>query len=245
MTTAKDILALAQAEIGIKESPPNSNNVKYNTAYYGGQVNDTRLDWCAVFLWWLFREGDSRALYYGGNKTASCPTLLRYYQSNGQEVKDYQPGDLIFFHFSATRNADHVGICESWDGAYITTIDGNTGTTSEANGGAVMRRRRAKSYILAGIRPDYQTETEEKDMTKEEVIEILEEYLLAEAAKAATAQPDPWSAEARTWAEEDQILLGDQTGARQYKVPATREMLVVTLYRLWRRVKEYIDEKLG
>ena len=63
----------------------------------------------------------------------------------GQAVSgDYRPGDVVFFNFDGGSAAKHVGLCESWDGTYITTIDGNTGTTSEANGGAVMRRRRNK-----------------------------------------------------------------------------------------------------
>ena len=51
---------------------------------------------------------------------------------------DYRPGDVIFFNFNGGSNAAHVGICESWDGSYITTIDGNTAPTNEANGGAVV-----------------------------------------------------------------------------------------------------------
>ena len=36
--TAERIVSAAQAEIGVKESPANSNRVKYNTAYYGRAV---------------------------------------------------------------------------------------------------------------------------------------------------------------------------------------------------------------
>ena len=40
-----------------------------------------------------------------------------------QKVTDYRPGDIVFFNFSGRSSAGHVGICESWDGTYITTID--------------------------------------------------------------------------------------------------------------------------
>ena len=50
-------------------------------------------------------------------------------------MTDYRPGDIVFFNFSGRSSAGHVGICESWDGTYITTIDGNTGGASEDNGG--------------------------------------------------------------------------------------------------------------
>ena len=153
--TAEKILAIARGEIGNKESPANSNRVKYNTAYYGKEVSGSNYAWCAAFVWWVFWKAGASALFYGGKKTAYCPTLKNYHK--GQAVKgDYRPGDVIFFNFNGGSNAAHVGICESWDGSYITTIDGNTAPTNEANGGAVMRRRRAKRYIVGAYRPDYQ-----------------------------------------------------------------------------------------
>ncbi len=153
--TAEKILAIARGEIGNKESPANSNRVKYNTAYYGKEVSGSNYAWCAAFVWWVFWKAGASALFYGGKKTAYCPTLKNYHK--GQAVKgDYRPGDVIFFNFNGGSNAAHVGICESWDGAYITTIDGNTAPTNEANGGAVMRRRRAKKYIVGAYRPGYQ-----------------------------------------------------------------------------------------
>lgn len=35
MATAEKILEIARSQIGTRESPANSDNVKYNTAYYG------------------------------------------------------------------------------------------------------------------------------------------------------------------------------------------------------------------
>ena len=33
--TAQELINIAQNEVGVKENPANSNNVKYNTWYYG------------------------------------------------------------------------------------------------------------------------------------------------------------------------------------------------------------------
>jgi len=166
--TAKKILEIARREIGVKESPANSNRVKYNTAYYGKEVSGSSYPWCCAFVWWVFREAGASALFYGGKKTAYCPTLKTYHK--GQTVKgDYRPGDVIFFNFSGKANAAHVGVCESWDGAYITTIDGNTGTGDQANGGAVLRQKRSKKYIVGAYRPAYK---EENEMTEEQVKRI-------------------------------------------------------------------------
>lgn len=151
--TAEKILDIARGELGVKEEPAGSNTVKYNTAYYGREVSGSDYSWCAAFVWWVFRQAGASDLYYGGNKTAYCPALMAHHR--GQQVTDYRPGDVIFFNFSGKAGAAHVGICESWDGTTITTIDGNTGTDNETNGGAVMRRRRAKRYIVGAYRPKY------------------------------------------------------------------------------------------
>ena len=37
----------------------------------------------------------------------------------------------------------------------LTTIEGNTGTLSDANGGAVMRRTRKPGLVTCGVRPSY------------------------------------------------------------------------------------------
>ena len=153
MATAEKILEIARSQIGTKESPAKSDNVKYNTAYYGRAVSGGGYPWCAVFVWWVFREAGASDLYYGGDKTAYCPTLMFFHKK--QKVTNYRPGDIVFFNFSGRSSAGHVGICESWDGTYITTIDGNTGSASEDNGGAVLRRRRHKKISLwAHIAPE-------------------------------------------------------------------------------------------
>ena len=186
MATAEKILEIARSQIGTKESPAKSDNVKYNTAYYGRQVSDGKHPWCAVFVWWVFREAGASDLYYGGDKTAYCPTLMSFHKK--QKVTDYRPGDIVFFNFSGRSSAGHVGICESWDGTYITTIDGNTGSASEDNGGAVLRRRRHKKFIVGAYRPEYQ----EDNMTQDQFNTFMENYLKAKAKEPASDWAKPF-----------------------------------------------------
>lgn len=182
--TANKLLALAQDEIGVKESPAGSNKVKYNTAYYGREVSGTGYPWCCAFLWWLFQQAGAEKLFYGGGRTAYCPTLLAYHK--GQAVNgDYKPGDVIFFNFSGKSGAAHVGICESWDGTKITTIDGNTGQGNEANGGAVLRRTRDKKYIVGAYRPAYE---EEESMTQLQFDNLMADWL----ARQSERPESPW-----------------------------------------------------
>lgn len=160
--TADKILSVAKKEIGTKENPAGSNKVKYNTAYYGKTVVGSAYPWCCTFVWWVFREAGASSLFYGGQKTAYCPTLMDYHKK--QSVTDYKPGDIVFFNFSGKTSASHVGICTAWDGTNITTIDGNTGTDDEANGGAVMLRKRNKKYIVGVIRPAYKSDKKMVDI---------------------------------------------------------------------------------
>ena len=173
---AERVLALARREIGVRESPPGSGRVKYNDALGWGDNA-----WCCTFLWWLFREAGASELFFGGGKTAYCPALMTFHRE--QAIRgDYRPGDVIFFNFAGAASAAHVGLCESWDGDYITTVDGNTGTGSEANGGAVLRRRRHKKYIVGAYRPRYG----EEDMTQEQFDAMLENWLARRGEQPAS-----------------------------------------------------------
>ena len=173
--TAEKILEIARLQLGIKENPPNSNRVKFNTAYYGQEVSGSAYPWCCAFVWWVFREAGASRLFYGGKKTASCSTLLGFHKT--QAVREnYLPGDIIFFNFGGKKNTQHVGICEGWDGRYITTIDGNTAPTNEANGGAVMRRRRPKKYIVGAYRPTYEEDNMDQSKFNQMFRTAMAEY---------------------------------------------------------------------
>ena len=182
--TAERILELARGELGVKESPAGSNKVKYNTEYYGREVSGSGYSWCCVFVWWLFQKAQARQLFFGGGRTAYCPALLAHHRE--QMVKgEYKPGDVIFFDFNGNGTPDHVGVCEYWDGANITTIDGNTGDGNETNGGAVMRRKRNKRYIVGAYRPAYR---EGEKMTQLQFDALMADWLTRQSERPES----PW-----------------------------------------------------
>ena len=214
MSAAADkVLDLARGELGVKESPPGSGRVKYNDAL--GWGNNA---WCCAFLWWLFREAGASELFFGGGKTAYCPALLAFHREQAVQG-DYRPGDVVFFNFQGKSSAAHVGLCESWDGTYITTIDGNTGTGNEANGGAVLRRRRDKSFIVGAYRPVYQEDT----MTQAEFDQKMDDYLSRVASQPASA----WAQEFLAQAQKEGIT--DGTRPQSF---ATREEVATMLLNL-------------
>ena len=185
MATANEILAVARKETGVKESPANSNNVKYNTAYYGQEVWDGKAGgkypWCVVFLWWVFHQAEADGLFYGGRKTASCGTLMDYAIDHGQWVTgNYQPGDIVIMDFPGNKfRTDHCGIVVTALTDGVRTIEGNTGVGNDSNGGEVMDRTRPLSVIIGAYRPHYAAETvkkEDKPMTYKYLKDIPEKF---------------------------------------------------------------------
>ena len=158
MATVSELLELARRQIGAKESPPGSNNVRYNTWYYGREVSGAAYPWCMVFVQWVFDQADVKLPV----RTASCGALMRAAKAAGCWVtKGYQPGDVVIYDFPGGAATDHCGIVEAVDGTYISAIEGNTSSASDADGGAVERRARKFSQIVGAVRPSYDKEVEE------------------------------------------------------------------------------------
>lgn len=240
MNQADDILGLARHQIGVKESPSGSNNVIYNTRYYGQEVHDglwgTTFAWCAVFVWWLFRELGLSKLYYGGKKTASCTTLCNYYKANGQIVPFDQakPGDIVFFKWKTTRKTpQHVGIVESRKEDTLTTIEGNTAVGNDGNGGMVMRRKRKSNVVFAVARPAYKNNEEEIDMTKEDVQKIVKEEVekavseLKPIVYKTAADIPAWAANTVESLINQGKLIGDQNGNLNLSQDTLRSLVIM------------------
>lgn len=156
--TPEEILKKAKSFLGVKESPPNSNNVVFNKDYYGKAVRGAAYPWCCAFVWDIFRMCGASKLFCDGKKVAYCPTVESWGKGKKLDVaKDKgRPGDLILFDFTHKGKACHIGIIESRksDGSYV-TIEGNTGSGNDSNGGEVMRRTRSESLVRCIIRPQY------------------------------------------------------------------------------------------
>lgn len=153
MATVQKILDLARSQIGVKESPANSNRQKYGEWY--GMNGEP---WCDMFISWL---GDQVGQTDIG-KFAYCPYHVNHFKSKGLWIGRVrpEPGDIVFFANGGV--ACHVGIVESVQSSTsFTSIEGNTSATSNDNGGAVMRRSRTFGtvgstwYVLGFASPRY------------------------------------------------------------------------------------------
>ena len=193
MASSSEILAIARGEIGVKESPKNSNNVKYNTWYYGKSVSGAAYPWCMAFAQWVYEQAKSSLPH----QTASCGELLRWYRKYQPDcvTETPIPGSLVIFDFPGGAATDHVGLLEGLGQTTVTTIDGNTGVTSDANGGAVMRRTRSKKLVAAYIQP------------RELEADVKRYQTIAEIKAEA-----PWAAETIQKLMSRKALKGDGTG---------------------------------
>jgi CHAP domain len=139
-------LALATDYVGYKESPAGSNHTKFGE-WYGVDYQP----WCAIFVTYCYVLGPNQPSpsFTRGSRYAYCPYLYtdaanaRYGLSLTTAPK---PGDVVLYDWDGAEY-DHVGIVEKGNANSWTAIEGNTSTSSNSNGGQVMRRERNKSQV--------------------------------------------------------------------------------------------------
>lgn len=145
-------LAIAATQIGVHESPTGSNRVLYSVWY--GLIGP----WCAMFATWCLVRAGSKA-FVRGSRYSYVPTLLedaRAGRNHLTTVKSPQHGDLAIYDWDNDGTPDHVEFFSHWLDASphvsFETVGGNTSGSSNSNGGAVMRRQRYTSDVIAFVR---------------------------------------------------------------------------------------------
>lgn len=159
------VINIAKKYVGVCEDPPNSNNVVFNTKFYGREVFGANYPWCCAFIWCVFNEAGINI-----KRTASCMMLGDWFKQEGKYHKDNpQVGDIVFFKFSgSSRWTNHVGLVIEVNGNTLTTIEGNTSSDnkgSQNNGGMVaIRTRKINSSVVGFGRVSDDKNKSEKNM---------------------------------------------------------------------------------
>lgn len=184
--TAKQLVKIAEAEIGYHEKASNSNldsktansgkgnYTKYSrdlhkAGYYNG--NKQGFDWCDQFVDWCFFQlcgrNKDKAEYLEcqtGNLGAGCGFSLKYYKAAGRFDGNPKVGDQIFFKYTNDDStADHTGIVVRVTDSLVETVEGNSG--SEVKRKAYQRTDKT---IIGYGHPRYDAEPK-KVSVKEEV----------------------------------------------------------------------------
>ena len=177
--------------------------------------------WCMQFIWWVFREAGESSAFFGGAKTASCGTFLKWYQEQGQTVpvSEVQPGDVVILNFHGTKATEHCGYVTGVvrnkgksDGYVlrIQTIEGNTSILgSQSNGGMVCEKTRYPYQVVGVCRIQYK---EEEPMPK-------------------TDYENHWAEQSIRWAMEEGLIRGYPDGSFRPDQPVTRAELATILHR--------------
>lgn len=155
----KDVLSVAQNEIGYHES--GNNWTKYAQCldaihYFNGPKQNVA--WCSTFLNFCIlkacipedRSDEEKkwdALYFTfeptrDNCACGVPYWRDYFKANGAFYSEPEVGDIAFF------GSSHVGIVESIDGSHFYSIEGN-------HNDAVERVYRSMSEVSGFGRPRY------------------------------------------------------------------------------------------
>ena len=159
MANALDIVHTAQQQVGFVEGANNDN-------LYGTWYGMNNQPYCAMFVSWVFGQNNLSHLVAAQTTKgfAYCPAGLAWFQQKSCVVNKYdgRPGDLVFFSFNGNGQADHIEIIVDASKDGITTVGGNTSpdhalTASQANGNGVYLRHRPYLYVLAIVRPEYET----------------------------------------------------------------------------------------
>lgn len=159
------VIDAARADLSYTENPPGSNMTKYGEAY--GMNGEP---WCVEALWYWFNAAGERMAFFGGGKTASCRTLLRWYREQGltADKQAILVGDILIQNFSGKKrdgelDTEHCGLVVE-KGPLAGTwycVEGNTSPGEEGsqdNGGCVALKLRSVKNVVGVCRPQYKPE---------------------------------------------------------------------------------------
>jgi hypothetical protein len=140
-TTRERALDGAIGWLGTTETPAGSNQCEFTKWY--GMVGP----WCAMFVTYCYEvEAGGSPSFARSSRYAYVPYVVSDAGAarNGLTITSTpHPGDLVCFDWERDGTFDHIGLFESGTATTFTAIEGNTSTSNNSNGGAVMRRDRS------------------------------------------------------------------------------------------------------
>lgn len=151
------IVKLAEAQIG--------NNYE---KYCRDMGYNYRIEWCACFVSWLAKQCGAENII---PISMSCNRQIDMFPDFGGKVMKTKPydvrvGDVLYYNWDNTWDADHVGIVSAVNGDIVTVIEGNNG---EYPNDRVRTRRinRNNSLIYCVVRPNYEQSPIEDNETED------------------------------------------------------------------------------
>ena len=160
------ITECALRDVGLIETPPGSNIIKFNDWYYEGgeyhktkgtdKYNPSRWPYCATGVSFWYYHGSPSFFFIpnvdGATGFCSVPNMHKYATKHGLFTIDPQMDDIVLMDFKGDGTWDHTGVFKGWEkkGYSYWSIEANTSSNekgSQANGGGVYLRLR---YVSDG-----------------------------------------------------------------------------------------------
>lgn len=152
----------AVSQIGTKESPADSNRVKYS--YWYGIIGS----WCAMFVTWCYVQAGSKRTFVKGHRYAYVPYMVGDARGNDYRLTrlskdEVRRGDIVTYDWDGGGQSgsmyasDHTGLFDEWinkSAGTFKTVEGNTAVGNNSNGGQVMRRERTMSEVSCFMRAE-------------------------------------------------------------------------------------------
>lgn len=181
MITANNILAEARKWLGVtKYSARHAELLRHYNSIRPlpmGYVLKSSDDWCDGFVTVIAKLAGAYDLI---GAECGVERHKKIFKAKGIWLGLIEPraGDIVIFHWGGDRNgfAHHIGYVESFDGTYITTIEGNT----TKNGVSCVARNTFKwnaSVIQGYARPHYGLSEGKEPVSAKTVDELAQEVL--------------------------------------------------------------------
>lgn len=161
----KQLVEIASAEIGVVESPPNSNTGKRIREYQAATTHGgTGWPYCAAFVCWCIREWgkdsdvlDALKLTKAGfekwrPKTAAAFGFHDWADKRGLLMFDDGYNHVLHTADLMTFDMSHIGIVFDDRGSRVYTIEGNTSASGSRDGGGVFAKARQRTEARRFIR---------------------------------------------------------------------------------------------
>lgn len=132
------------------------------TTYCKDMGYSYRIEWCACFISWLAEKLKITDII---PVDMSCNSQIAKFKNLGVWHTDsnIQSGDILYYDWDSSGDADHVGIVEKSENGFLTVIEGNNGNYPNDR----VRRRKINSessLIFGYARPKYPTLENESDI---------------------------------------------------------------------------------
>lgn len=178
----KDILAVAESQLGYSESTRNymveENDAVKGYTRYGQWYGIPHGDWCAMFVSFCLHyaqvPGDVIPLECGCTRWISKLEERELYLTAAEaftEEGEFLPvsGDLIFFDNNGDGLSDHVGLVASVEDGLLHTIEGNVGNSVRR-----LKYELTNPVILGyGLIPDQPEENTELILTEQTIQAVI------------------------------------------------------------------------